>query len=53
MASRVNVINRLDLQLIAHLKSPSDSLEPVGPLAGKQLGRPIGPHQDQSLETND
>ncbi len=37
MARRVNVINRLDLQLIALLKSPPDSLEPVGPLAGKQL----------------
>lgn len=53
MACRVSVINRLDLQLIAWLKSPADSLEPAGPLAGKQLDRPVGPGQNQSLEIND
>lgn len=48
MARRVNVTNDLDLRLIARLKSPSDSLEPVGPLAGKQLARRVGPRQNQS-----
>jgi hypothetical protein len=32
---RIKMVNRLDLQLISLLKSPPDSLEPLGPLAGK------------------
>lgn len=32
---RIKTVNRLDLRLISFLKSPSDSLEPLGPLAGK------------------
>lgn len=35
IARQVNMVNRLDTLLLTRLKSPSDSLEPVGPLAGK------------------
>jgi hypothetical protein len=47
---RAKAFNALDLHLIAHLKSASGSLEPVGPLAGKKFG---GPRQNQSLDTDD